>query len=115
MTLIVSSKDVDRLIGEMRCWGPDPDLRRIADALPLEVLEAAYVAKLSQLPLEDLPEQAGIVQQKVSVLRRILAAWLRQPEQRLGQLFANTVTLSLFYIPDDRLAREFSRAYTSPK
>jgi hypothetical protein len=89
MTLICSTKDVDKLISEMHCWDGDPDLRRIADAIPLEVLEAAYVAKLDALPKEPLPEHAKTARDKLNVMRRIFAAWCRAPKWQIGYLLVS--------------------------
>ncbi len=124
MTLICSPKDVDKLISEMHCWDDDPDLRRIADAIPLEVLEAAYVAQLdTQAHLRLTVTRAETASQKLAVMRKIYAAWLRSPAERLGQLLTNAYssTLShddsgdLFYVEDGLLTQLLEKEYPPPK
>lgn len=125
MTLIRSQDDVTKLIGEMRHWGDDPDLQRIADALPLRQLEAAYLKKLDSLPPElpsdpSLPGRAMTVRAKVAVLRRIAVAWFRFPHERLGQLLGNAIWEErryhdTFYVEDNDLARFVEKRYPPRK
>lgn len=115
MTFICSSDDVDKLIREMRYWGDDPDIRRIADAIPLDVLEAAYVAKLDQLPPEPLPWLAVTVRDKILVLRRIFAVWVRARSSRtLGELFVNGFISAdeLWDDDNEKLVKRLEIAYT---
>ncbi len=91
MTMIYTADHVDRLVGEIRNWDPkDKDLRRIADVLPLDVLEAAYIRKLDALP-ERLPWLAHTARDKLQVMRRIFAVWCRTRTITLGELFAQAL------------------------
>ncbi len=126
MTLIRSSHDVSKLIGEMKWWENDPDLQRIADALPIRNLEFAYLKKLDALPAElpsdpSIPGRAMTVRAKVAILRRIAAAWFRSPHERLGQMITNAVIAAadvdpdLFYAEDNTLASLIERRYPPRK
>ena len=122
MTLIRSSHDVSTLIGEMKWWENDPDLQRLADALPLPQLEAAYFKKLDSLPPEppgdpSLPGRAMTVRAKVAILRRIAVAWFRFPNERLGQMITNRVGErdELFYTEDNALANLIEKSYPPRK
>lgn len=83
MTLIFTPRHMDQLVSEIRNeWAPgDPDLRRVADAIPLDVLEATYIAKLDALPPEPVPWLAMTARAKMQVMRRIFAAWARDPKR----------------------------------
>lgn len=120
MTFIRSRDDVTKLISEMRHWGDDPDLQRIADALPLHVIELAYVKKLDALPppLDDAQLFGGALtaRAKLSLLRKIYATWLRMPQLRLGQLLCNAVFQShnrseIFWVEDTDLASGAEKRY----
>jgi len=121
MTLICSKDDVTKLISEMRHWGDDPDLERIADALPLRIIELAYVKKLDALPPElpgdaSLPGRATTARAKLSIMRRIYVAWFRAPHERLGQLLSNAVFQShsrseIFWVEDTELASVTEKRY----
>lgn len=88
MTLIYTRRHMDQLVSEIRNeWAPgDPDMRRVADAIPLDVLEAAYIAKLDAFPPEPVPWIARTAREKLQVMRRIFAAWARtQRRPTFGQ------------------------------
>lgn len=108
MTMIRHHDDVTKLIGEMRWWGDDPDLQRIADAIPLAYLERAYVKKLDALDpalIQTTPTgRAASTSSKLSVLRRIYAAWLRAADVPLGKL----LSLSLWNVKGNSEASNFS-------
>jgi hypothetical protein len=93
MSLIRSTDDVTKLVREMKLeWPPtDPDFRRIADALPLAVLEAAYVDKLDAHPRLDVGRRAETASQKLAVMRQIYAAWLRAPGKELGDVISEAI------------------------
>lgn len=126
MTFITSSDDVTRLIKEMQYWGDDPDLQRIADALPIELLERAYLKKLDELPADPaLPDRATTARGKVAALRRVAAAWFRAPQLRLGQMLFNALDSprnmgggfegEFYNIEDGALAQALERRYPPPK
>ncbi len=107
MTIVRSREDVTRLVIEMSQWGNDPDFGRIADAIPLEVLELAYLKKLAALARPELPAVASTVAEKISVLRRILVAWCRTEDTTLAQLISNACCNSaddeIFFCSDSQL------------
>ncbi len=92
MTLIRSSDQVTTLIREMQTdWPPDdPDLQRIADALPVRCLELALVKKADdpQAAPIHVGQCAETASQKLAILRVIYAAWLRAPGVELGVLIS---------------------------
>jgi hypothetical protein len=68
------------------------------------------------VPTPNLPGRALTPEQKRAVIERVLAAWEANPQQRLGQLFVNTVHRAvgnftkeeqvqrLYYVEDETLA-----------
>jgi hypothetical protein len=122
MTLIRSSEQVTNLIREMVSeWPPDdPDLQRIADALPLRCLELALVKKADE-PTESRPLDVGqcatTASQKLAVMRQIFAAWLRAPGVELGELITYAIDAKsdqhtaefLVFAGDTALAARFER------
>jgi len=72
MTLIYTKRHVDQLVSELKHEWPkdDPDLQRVADALPLENLEEAYLKKLAALPNELLAVQFALIRQKLLELTK---------------------------------------------
>ncbi len=127
MTLIYTPRHVDQLISEIKGeWVPDndPDMHRVADAFPLEVLERAYLRKLDAetSPLTTL--RARTASQKLRVMRTIYRAWLRRHHFRLGQLLVTLIEQTgahgdgleraLYNIEDEILAKT-AEEYTAPK
>lgn len=91
MSLIRSAEDVGRLLGEIPHWDPqDPDRARIADVLPLDVLEAAYLKKLGALPVALAFEggSARTLREKITVMRLIFLAWRRAGIASIGRTIA---------------------------
>lgn len=120
MTLICSKEDVDKLIREMRHWGDDPDLRRIADALPLDLLEAAYVAKLDATSNHcGTPWIASSYSEKLTVMRRVFAAWCRAlSSHTLGEFLVRETShpeVGLVDIDNQALVRCLESRYPPPK
>ncbi len=130
MTLVYTPRHVDQLISEIKSeWVPDndPDLHRVADAFPLEVLERAYLKKLDAMPLESALGRATTASQKLRVMRRLYRAWLREPELRIGQFIvaairhgnpeytADDALRRLFYQEDGALADLVEKRYPPPK
>ncbi|HMG13700.1 MAG TPA: hypothetical protein VK571_11000 [Gemmatimonadaceae bacterium] len=110
---------MSKLIGEMRGWG---DLLRVAAVIPIEVLEAAYIAKLDALPpLPHTPLRAETRRQKLLVMRQIFAAWLRAPTLRLRQLFYAALDEpdhrfgKTFYNREDQVLASQVLRYTRPE
>ena len=126
MTLIYLPRHVDQLISEIKSeWAPinDPDMQRVADAFPLHVLEAAYVKKLGALSPVDVGQCALTASQKLAVLRKIYAAWLRAPGIELGELITEAiggdsdqfVAETLVFGGDTHLASLFEKRYPPTK
>lgn len=132
MTLIYTPRHMDQLVSEIKNEWPksDPDLQRVADALPLANIEKAYVKKLYDVAApQPALLRAEAVSQKLLVMRKIYLAWLRSPTQRLGQLLWNTVVPrvppqgsspfqphdELFFIEDGPLADAVEKGYPPSK
>lgn len=124
MTLIYTPRHMDQLVSEIKTeWGEnDPDLRRVADAIPIAVLEAAYLAKLDALKAPSEPfTRAKTRKQKLSVMRRIFASWLRCPHGRLGQHLINALgerpidLEPILYNYEDGPLADRLRKYSLPK
>ncbi len=124
MTMIYTADHVNTLVVEIRHWDPkDKDLRRIADVIPIDVLEAAYLAKLDRLPPVDVGRCAVGPQQKIAVMRKIYDAWLRNPGAELGVLIAEAiggdsdqyVSETLVFGGDANLASLFEKRYPPRK
>lgn len=124
MTLIHSKEDVTELIREMKYWGDDPDIQRIADSLPLRCLELALVKKADELPDGeplDVGQCAETASQKLAVMRQIFAAWLRAPGVELGELITAAIAGEsdqhtaefLVFAGDTSLAARFARRPTA--
>jgi hypothetical protein len=118
MTLIYTPRHMDQLVSEIKHEWPknDPDLQRVADALPLANIEAAYVKKLEIEARSHLTIiRAETVSQKLLVMRKIYLAWLSSPQERLGQLICNAFRShdeqSLFYMEDGILANATEKGY----
>lgn len=130
MTLVYTPRHVDQLISEIKSeWVPDndPDMHRVADAFPLDVLEKAYLKKLdAEFSLLTI-RRAETVKQKVQVMRRLCRAWLREPQLRIGQFIvvairhdhvdytADEAMRRLFYQEDGALADLVEKRYPPPK
>lgn len=59
------------------------------------------------------PGRAITELQKRAALKRLLSAWLANPQQRLGQLITNAThgeLAPLFYLEDDAFLRALERA-----
>jgi hypothetical protein len=109
---------MDQLVSEIKNEWPkdDPDLQRVADALPLANIEAAYVKKLDFEARTHLTIiRAETVAQKLMVMRKIYLAWLHSPQERLGQLICNAFRphedQKLFYMEDGVLADAVEKGY----
>lgn len=62
-----------------------------------------------------MSDRAETPEQKRAVIERLLAVWLRTPQQRLGQLLDNVCSGSPFYVEDERLARLAESHYPEPQ
>ena len=71
MTLIYTQHHVDQLISEIATeWLPnDPDMHRVADAFPLEVLEKAYLKKALEIESSQNPFAVEVSMRHVAQLR----------------------------------------------
>ena len=130
MTLVYLPRHVDQLISEIKSeWVPDndPDMHRVADAFPIEVLEKAYLKKLTESAIDSSLGRAVTPAQKINVMRRLCRAWLREPQLRIGQFIvaairhgnpeytADDAMRRLFYQEDGALADLVEKRYPLPK
>lgn len=128
MSVINSERDMDHLLADLGVPGEfsAKDHQRIAERLPLEVLINAAMSKAA--PLEYT--RALTPSHKFDVALRLVTAWLKTPDLRLGQLLENAgkstsakwgeleQTSDLFYIEDGELMRRveaFVSEHTKPR
>lgn len=133
MSVINSERDLESLCVDLSTEFNDEDLRRITDALPTSVLLDAFIRRCQpdapavfrvygSISKDELLWRSA----KLGWLVRIFLSWIKMPEQRLGQLIANSVGNTadsltgpvLFHQSNEGLAsrvEDFVARYTPPK